>query len=585
MGRRIRCLIPFVVLSTLVSVHSGADAQDGFNVNHLRPAPSLSGGYFSAHDPHTLPSLEWEVGAGFGYASDLLVYVLEDGTESDVVGSQATVDVFAAVGFADRFELGLVTPLILSASGDAVEIPDFQVGEMTGGIGDIRVVGRALFFSQLDDTRRHGVAFGASLTLGMPTGTRDAFQGSGFTGEPRINFSYTIPQGTRIAFNTGYLIREQQVFPGLEIGDALTWTLAASVPVIDRFEALVEVFGETPIGLETEDVTEAHYPFEGIVGGRYQASEEFTVQLGFGRGFTGGYGAPTFRAFLGASYHGVADSDRDDDGIENTVDDCPDAAEDFDDFADGDGCPDEDNDQDRVPDIHDECRDVAEDDDDFEDEDGCPELDDDGDEIPDEVDECPLEPEDFDGWADEDGCPEDDADGDEVLDDADACPGVAEDLDGFDDTDGCPDPDNDLDGFPDEEDECRDLAEVVNGVDDLDGCPDESAIAVDFEAGVVRFDDPILFSARTAEIASSTAPLDLLVSAMRSRLDLELHIVVGTRERSAMVENQQLAAQRAVALRQYLVDAGIAGSRITTDDGEIPPETSPTPTVVEFQIR
>ncbi|MEO7733229.1 MAG: thrombospondin type 3 repeat-containing protein, partial [Kofleriaceae bacterium] len=113
-----------------------------------------------------------------------------------------------------------------------------------------------------------------------------------------------------------------------------------------------------------------------------------------------------------------------------------------------------DRDGDGVPDSIDACPDEAEDKDGFQDEDGCPDLDNDGDGIPDAADECPNEPEDKDGFQDEDGCPEPDNDKDGIADVVDRCPDAAEDRDNFEDEDGCPDEDNDGDGFADAVDKC-----------------------------------------------------------------------------------------------------------------------------------
>ena len=81
-------------------------------------------------------------------------------------------------------------------------------------------------------------------------------------------------------------------------------------------------------------------------------------------------------------------------------------AEDFDGFADQDGCPDLDNDQDGIPDVKDLAPDLPEDVDGFEDSDGRPDRDNDGDGITDDKDACPNEAEDFDGDRDVDGCPD-----------------------------------------------------------------------------------------------------------------------------------------------------------------------------------
>src|SRR5215204_4473836 len=98
-----------------------------------------------------------------------------------------------------------------------------------------------------------------------------------------------------------------------------------------------------------------------------------------------------------------------------------------------------DRDGDGIPDSVDGCPDEAEDKDGFQDSDGCPERDNDNDGVPDAADKCPNEPEDKDGFDDDDGCPDQDNDGDGIADAADKCPNDAETVNGFDDEDGCPD--------------------------------------------------------------------------------------------------------------------------------------------------
>lgn len=165
--------------------------------------------------------------------------------------------------------------------------------------------------------------------------------------------------------------------------------------------------------------------------------------------------------------------DDDQDGLPNTVDRCPEAAEDADGFLDEDGCPDTDNDNDGILDVDDLCATTPEDADGFLDTDGCPELDNDGDGIEDANDTCANIAEDLDGFQDSDGCPEFDNDVDGVVDRDDRCPNQPEDADGFEDGDGCPELDNDGDNLPDDRDACPNLAEDIDGVDDTDGCPDE----------------------------------------------------------------------------------------------------------------
>jgi outer membrane protein OmpA-like peptidoglycan-associated protein len=102
----------------------------------------------------------------------------------------------------------------------------------------------------------------------------------------------------------------------------------------------------------------------------------------------------------------VVSTDRDNDGIPDDLDQCPDIPEDVDGFEDEDGCPDYDNDNDGIYDSKDQCPNEPEDKDGFEDEDGCPDADNDKDGISDSQDACPNDPETINGYKDEDGCPD-----------------------------------------------------------------------------------------------------------------------------------------------------------------------------------
>ena len=62
--------------------------------------------------------------------------------------------------------------------------------------------------------------------------------------------------------------------------------------------------------------------------------------------------------------------DTDGDGLRDGLDHCPGVPEDFDGFADDDGCPELDNDMDGIADVDDKCPDLSEDVDGFEDDDG-----------------------------------------------------------------------------------------------------------------------------------------------------------------------------------------------------------------------
>ena len=255
----------------------------------------------------------------------------------------------------------------------------------------------------------------------------------------------------------------------------------------------------------------------------------------------------------------VLPQDKDDDGIEDKVDKCPNEPEDVDGFEDTDGCPDLDNDKDAIKDNVDKCPDLAEDFDGYQDDDGCPDLDNDGDGIPDLVDKCPNEPEDFDGVQDTDGCPDvvQDSDNDGIPDDMDKCPLKAEDIDGFQDDDGCPDLDNDLDGILDSNDKCPNEPETFNGYLDEDGCPDERPIEEKFILRGVNFE-----SGSAALTPDSYTILDQVVKSLKAYPEVKVEIGGYTDDVGKDDYNLKLSQQRADAVSRYIANAGISPDRL-----------------------
>lgn len=161
-------------------------------------------------------------------------------------------------------------------------------------------------------------------------------------------------------------------------------------------------------------------------------------------------------------FSGCPDSDND--GIENDLDSCPYEAG----LPYWNGCPDSDNDS--IIDKLDSCASDSG----LKEFNGCPDTDRDG--IMNKLDSCPADS----GLAKFNGCPDRDADG--IMDKEDACPDKAGPLK----FKGCPD--TDKDGIMDKEDECPDQAGPAkfNGCPDRDGdgimdkkddCPDTAGVA------------------------------------------------------------------------------------------------------------
>jgi outer membrane protein OmpA-like peptidoglycan-associated protein len=214
-----------------------------------------------------------------------------------------------------------------------------------------------------------------------------------------------------------------------------------------------------------------------------------------------------------------------------------------------------DADRDRIPDDIDQCPNEAEDYDNFQDEDGCPDLDNDGDGIPDSDDKCPDEPEDIDGFQDEDGCPDPDNDGDGILDADDQCPDDA----GPPENHGCPDPDRDGDGVPDRTDNCPDDPGTIEN----QGCQEKQLVIIG--EGQLDILEKVYFQKGSAKLQKrSWALLDNVAAVLLAHPEIKKIRVEGHTDASGSLKyNMILSKKRADTVVRYLVGRGhVSKSRL-----------------------
>ncbi len=552
-----------VVFCVLCAAGSAVAQTDRFDVQQFNPQPSQTTNYITVASPQLLRHLGFEAGILANYADSPLVLVDgDDERQLEIVSSQLTLDLLFAFALFDRVQVGVDIPLVVLQNGDESGEAALDASEASFGLGDIRVVPTV----QLLDTRGDGGGFllGLLVDLQLPTGDDASFQGEGgFRAEPGVALEYVLDGGSRIGANLGFQIRPAGEYENVEIANNLSWGLAADVLIGESFHIIPEVTGAYSLGVD--DLAAEETPIEALLGLRYFVSPSFMLEAGFGTGLVRGAGTPDWRAFFGLAFAPADDGDRDNDGIPDELDACPDDPEDFDNFRDEDGCPDPDNDGDRIPDVRDLCPDIPENYNNVDDHDGCPDADGDRDRdgIPDLSDQCPDHPEDVDGFQDSDGCPDPDNDQDRILDIYDGAPMDPEDHDGFEDTDGIPDPDNDRDGFLDVNDQCPMEPETRNGVDDDDGCPDDGGL-VTVTCERIEISDSIYFRTGSAEIRDrSFELLNTVAAAVRAapyirRLRVEGH----TDDRGSDSYNLDLSQRRAESVMDFLIDAGVEEVRL-----------------------
>jgi len=228
--------------------------------------------------------------------------------------------------------------------------------------------------------------------------------------------------------------------------------------------------------------------------------------------------------------------DTDGDGIYDKDDACPDAAG----PKELNGCPDTDGDG--VLDKDDSCptlSGIAS----FQ---GCPDTDSDG--VQDSEDACPEVA----GVKALNGCP--DADGDGITDKEDKCPTVS----GPKANGGCPWPDTDGDGVLDKDDKCP----SVKGTVANNGCPEMTKEEV---SELNAYAKTILFNSGKSSFKQETFPVLQAITAILKKFPSSKFSIEGHTDsdgKDAM--NQALSEQRAGAVKNYLIENGIAADRLSS---------------------
>lgn len=468
----------------------------------------------------------------------------------DVVSERVDVWASAGLGLFDVAELRVLVPFVAYQDGLNTDIVRLAAGSeslTSSTLGDVSADLRVALLEQGDASPAVAVRFAAYLPTGDPeqlAGNPDgAYEGT-------LIVSKTLGLHV-LALEAGYVYRPEAMrLINLEIGDEILYRLGYRVRLGRTarprpLSVLMEVAGRTTadraFGTGGGSI-ESDVSMEGRLGLRYRWSGPLgLIDLDIAGGFAlaNGYGSSQPRVLLGGSYatsDPVADDDGD--GLVNAYDECPDEAEDIDDFQD---------------------------------EDGCPDLDNDNDEIPDEDDECPNEPEDLDDTDDLDGCPDEeipDTDDDGYGDDVDKCVNEAEDFDRFEDEDGCPEPDNDGDGLADLNDLCPNEPEDKDGVEDDDGCPDDEKPRqlVQMRRGRIEFMRPVRFEPDGDTLAKGSLQiLEQAAELLKRRAKPKITVQVFPERPN---RNSRLVAKtRAERLTKELVLLGVEESRITAQVG------------------
>ncbi len=229
--------------------------------------------------------------------------------------------------------------------------------------------------------------------------------------------------------------------------------------------------------------------------------------------------------------------DKDNDGIEDKSDNCPETPGPI----ENNGCPWKDTDDDSILDKDDDCPQVAG----PKENKGCPWKDSDSDGIFDKDDDCPN----IYGLEQYNGCP--DTDGDGLIDKNDRCPNNA----GKIENKGCPDTDKDT--LVDIDDQCPNTFGPVEN----NGCPE---VTKDVQKRLNDYAKTILFDTGKATIKPESVSTMVDIIQILNEYPYAKFAVEGhTDSVGSASSNQRLSEARANAIRDFLINEGILSSRLT----------------------
>jgi outer membrane protein OmpA-like peptidoglycan-associated protein len=493
---------------------------------------------------------------GVDYAHKPLVRYDADGDEiAAVVKDQVHAHLGVGAMIADRLRLSVNLPVVLAQGGDGTIVNGMIVSTVEGlAVGDLRLAADLRIAGEYGDA----ISLAIGVQVHAPTGDRDAFAGDGdvrvmprlMIGGDIAAFAYSVRAGFNYRGN-------DEGFGPTATGSEIAFVATAGVRVAGGALLLgPELWGSTVVSDGDAAFKKATTPFELLFGAHLKLGG-FSAGLGVGPGLTQGIGSPAVRVVGTIAF--VPDvSDRDEDGIYDRDDACPDLKGPENKDPKLHGCPD--RDKDGIIDPVDACPDepgVASDD---PEKNGCPPVyDRDKDGIPDGEDACPDTPGVRDSDPEKNGCPPD-RDGDGIIDDEDACPDEPGPRNSDPEKNGCPpNPDRDGDGIKNEADACPDVPGPGNEDPKLHGCP-----LARVEKDQIVISQRIEFEFNKAKLVPSSTPvLEAVLQILREHPEINEVLVEGhTDDVGNASYNKKLSDKRAAAVVKWLTDQGIEAARL-----------------------
>jgi OOP family OmpA-OmpF porin len=548
----------------------------GFALDQFEPAP-VGDALFGVPSPWVGGHLVPRAMLTFDFASRPFHLNLAGQKEPiNIVASQGFLRLDASLALWDRLLVSADMPVAVVQSGQDPGLPGINFHPPSSpSAGDLRLGLRGRLFGAYRDPFQVGLG----SYLFVPTGSPDAYAGEG-----AVRGGFHLLLGGRLGDSLalvwsaagGVMLR------GSGKPHTLTFGAGAALSIAhDLLQVGPELYGATQFGgspfsiPNTEIRARAGTNLEVLFGLKVRVLRGLFAGAAAGPAPLGAIGSPTFRVVASLGWAPPPERaerapektpiavirDRDDDGIRDDTDACPDVKGELQSDPTKDGCPLADRDKDGILDVEDACpgtpgqrsADATRN--------GCPpDTDEDG--FADAADACPKEK----GVASADprknGCPAD-RDGDGVADAADACPDTVGPKSGDPKWNGCPD-DPDGDGVKGPSDACPKDKGVADPDPTQNGCP-KLARLVNNEIVIKQ---QVQFNVYGKSRSDTVAPVSKdLMNEIRDVIIhhpeiVKIEVQGHTDDSGDDAYNQRLSEERAQAVRQWLIDAGIPADKL-----------------------
>jgi outer membrane protein OmpA-like peptidoglycan-associated protein len=542
----------------------------GFALDHFDPSVPVDA-FFGVPSPAVGGHLVPRATVTFDYAQHPFVFDKSASTSVPVVSAQAYLRLAASLALWDRLLVSVDAPAAVVNKGEDPMLATVNFHPPSKpAIGDLRIGLRGRIWGDF----RAPFQIGAGAYLYAPTGSPDAW-----TGEGKVRGNFHLLLGGRAGGGSVGFVWSATGGVTVRAGESALATFGGGAGLVigeDRVQIGPEMYGVAPFSGATTTVPNSKVTvstgaaIEVLGGIKVRIVEGLFIGAAAGSGPLAAVGSAPFR-FVGtlgwaplpaAARTGTPTvGDRDGDGIRDDVDACPDEPGVLQADPAKDGCPLPDKDKDGILDSDDACPNVPGVRSADPTKNGCP-ADSDEDGVPDDVDACPKVAGVKSSDPKKNGCPAD-RDGDGIPDNVDACPDVPGVASSDPKQNGCSD-DPDGDGIKGTADACPHEKGPPDPDPKQNGCPKYVRV----ENGEIAINTQIQFQTYGKHKSETVSPVsEELMKEIRDAIMTHPEIVKvevqGHTDDSGSEDfNQRLSQERADAVRQWLIEAGVPADKL-----------------------